>query len=48
MFRLHELTGVPIPPALARLQRLPVLHRDVIDRAEMPGYVQRRALRWDE
>ena len=48
MFRLHELTGVPIPPALARLQKLPVLHRDVIDRAEMSDYVQRRALRWDE
>ena len=48
MFRLNELTGVPIPPNLARLQKLPVLHRDVIDREEMADYVQRSVAQWDE
>ena len=48
MFRLNELTGVPIPPNLARLQKLPVLHRDVIDREEMQDYVQRSVTQWDE
>lgn len=48
MFRLHELTGVPVPPALARLQKLPVLHRDVIDREEMREYVLKRVKQWDE
>lgn len=48
MFRLNELTGVPIPPNLARLQKLPVLHRDVIDRGEMADYVQRSVAQWDE
>ena len=48
MFRLNELTGVPIPPNLARLQKLPVLHRDVIDREAMPEYVQRSVTQWDE
>lgn len=48
MLRLNDLTGVPIPPNLARLQKLPVLHRDVIDREEMPAYVQRSVTQWDE
>lgn len=48
MFRLNELTGVPVSPNLARLQKLPILHRDVIDREEMQAYVQRRMRQWDE
>ena len=48
MFRLNALTGVPIPPNLKRLQKLPVLHRDVIDRGEMRTYVQRSVTQWDE
>lgn len=48
MFRLNELTGVPIPPNLARLQKLPILHRDVIDREAMQDYVQRSVTQWGE
>ena len=32
MDRLHAMTGVPIPKALAALRQKPVLHRDVISR----------------
>ncbi len=46
MQRLHELTGVPIPPALAALQEKSVLHRDVIERDEMLQYVLGRVAQW--
>ena len=39
MDRLHAMTGVPIPKALATLRQKPVLHRDVISREEMQAYV---------
>lgn len=39
MDRLHAMTGVPIPKALAELRQKPVLHRDVISREEMQDYV---------
>ena len=39
MDRLHAITGVPIPKALAALRQKPVLHRDVISREEMQAYV---------
>ena len=39
MDRLHAMTGVPIPKALAALRQKPVLHRDVISREEMQAYV---------
>ncbi len=46
MHRLHAVTGVPVPPALAQLQEKPVLHTDVIDREEMQDYVLRRISQW--
>ena len=39
MDRLHAMTGVPVPKALAELRQKPVLHRDVISREEMQAYV---------
>ena len=39
MDRLHAMTGVPVPKALAELRQKPVLHRDVISREEMQSYV---------
>ena len=39
MDRLHAMTGVPVPKALAELRQKPVLHRDVISREEMQDYV---------
>ncbi len=39
MDRLHDLTGVPIPPQLASLRQKKVRHTDVIDREEMLSYV---------
>ena len=36
---LQARTGVPIPPNLAGLRQLPVLHRDVISRDKMEDYV---------
>lgn len=47
MHRLHEITGVPIPPALAALERKPRRHFDVIDRDEMQNYVLRKVNRWE-
>ncbi len=43
MEKLHDETGVPVPPALAALRQKPVLHRDVIDPSEMLAYVERKA-----
>ena len=39
MEQLQARTGVPIPPNLAGLRQLPVLHRDVISRDKMEDYV---------
>ena len=39
MERLHALTGVPVPKALAELRAKPVRHHAVIDREEMPAFV---------
>lgn len=39
MERLSALAGIPAPRALAGLKTAPVLHRDVIDKEEMPDYV---------
>ena len=39
MEQLHELTGVPVPANLARLQTLPELHRDVIAKEKMLSFV---------
>lgn len=46
MQRLHELTGVPVPPALAALQEKSVRHTDVINREEMQAYVLGRIAEW--
>ena len=39
MERLHALTGVPVPKALAELRTKPVRHHAVIDREEMSAFV---------
>ena len=39
MERLHALTGVPVPEALASLQSKKVIYKDVIDKEEMLDYV---------
>ena len=39
MDRLHEITGVPVPPNLAKLRTLPQLHTTVIEKEEMRQYV---------
>ena len=39
MQRLQELTGVPVPAALAQLSGKVVRHRDCIDRDAMRAYV---------
>ena len=39
MDRLHDLTGVPVPPQLASLRQKKVRHTDVIDREEILSYV---------
>ena len=39
MERLHALTGVPVPKALAERRTKPVRHHAVIDREEMPAFV---------
>ena len=41
MDRLHELTGVPVPPALASLRTKPERHTDVIEKDAMPDYVMK-------
>ncbi len=46
MYRLKELTGVPIPHGLATLEKKPVLHRDVISREEMAAYVAKKIQNW--
>lgn len=43
MQKLARLTSVPIPAPLAGLSDRTVLHTDVVDVAEMPSYVARRA-----
>lgn len=48
MRRLHELTGVPIPPSLAALEQKPRRHIDVIDRDEMQNFVLRKVRQWEE
>lgn len=50
MRRLHDLTGVPVPPALAALDGKPVLHRDCIAREELQNYVNRKVRQsaWNE
>ena len=40
MDRLHEVTGVPVPPALARLRDMPVRFGDCVDRGAMLDYVK--------
>ena len=39
MDRLHELTGVPVPAALASLRGKPERHTAVIEKEKMPEYV---------
>ena len=39
MDRLHEITGIPVPPALAKLRTMPELHTDVIEKSAMLEYV---------
>ena len=46
MYKLREVTGVPIPQGLATLEKKPVLHRDVIAREEMGDYVLRKMEHW--
>ena len=40
MDRLHQITGVPVPPALARLRTMPQRHTDVIEKNAMLDYVK--------
>lgn len=42
MEQLHQLSGVPVPPALAGLSRKPVLHTDVIEKDALTDYVLSR------
>lgn len=42
MAELQTLTGVPVPPPLAELQTLPVLHHDCIEINEMADYVRHK------
>jgi threonine synthase len=44
--RLGELTGLPVPPSLAGLDRLPVLHRDVIPGDAVADDALKRAISW--
>ena len=48
MEKLHEMTGVPVPPNLATLRSQQVRHKDVIDRDAMLSYVLSKAenLNW--
>ena len=39
MDRLHEMTGVPVPPNLSGLREKKVLHTDVIDKEDICKYV---------
>lgn len=48
MQHLHELTGVPVPEALASLREKPVRHSEVIGRDEMLQYVLGRIAAWNE
>lgn len=41
MARLHELTGVDVPPMLASLRERPQLHHSVIDVAEIGDFVKK-------
>lgn len=41
MDALQAATGVPAPERLASLRTMPVRHRDCVEKAEMPVYVQR-------
>lgn len=41
--QLEKITGVPVPQNLRGLDQRPVLHRDVIDQAEMLKYVLKKA-----
>ena len=42
MYRLNELTGVPIPFGLATLEKKPELHRHCIGKEQMAGFVLER------
>lgn len=42
MYRLNELTGVPIPPGLATLEKKPELHRHCIKKEQMADFVRQR------
>ena len=46
MQRLHTLTGVPVPRALAQLAGKPVLHHDCVDRERMQDYVNGKVAQW--
>ena len=39
MDRLNQITGVPVPPNLAKLRTMPALHTTVIEKDEMRQYV---------
>lgn len=43
---LEDASGTPVPGALKGLFHQPLLHRDVIDPADMAAYVARRARAW--
>ena len=40
MHKLNEITGEPIPEGLAKLESLPILHKDVIEIEEMYNVVE--------
>ena len=46
MRRLNEITGVPVPRALADLQSKAIRHTDVIDREQMQAYVLSKIEAW--
>ncbi|MBQ0037872.1 MAG: threonine synthase [Clostridiales bacterium] len=48
MQKLHEITGAPVPENLAKLQQMPVLHEDVIDKEQIMDYVLSQVKAWEE
>jgi threonine synthase len=42
MDALSAFTGIPVPPGLAELRSLPLLHRDVIERGGITAYIKGR------
>ena len=40
LHKLHEATGVPVPPKMLQLEEMPVLHKDVIEAGQMAEAVK--------